>query len=470
MKKLLSKALILVFGLGVATTFTACHTGESSSATEVTKEETVTHSVSVTVLSSDGKALAASPVVKLNGNTMGKAADGSFFIDHLDNGTYTLDVTCTGFKSLSESVTLKPVVIEGITAGMNVVKTVYLFEETVSKSFGFGDSDEITIETTDHSYDDGTAASTTSESITVEAEIPTVTGADYTSIDAQIKAQSDNTEGVDDYKITLTNITSLEDAQAVAKANKVATSRMTRATTAMPENNELLTGVGVNAGPYKINMPTGLTFNINIKIPDDVKAAVTLFRTFKGDKWTPVTSGDTDIASIVNTVTGVITIKLNIVQTQSLAFGVIVNETAQEPRYEPIVADPVPSSVVIKTMTMPYKVKAGVVLTNEDSNSPALTDFLRKKIIRKYGAQVVKQAKTVTKNYGVAYDSEFHENGTLYLEGSQVVNVSNFSVTKIADRSKVASITAEAYGDAFIKCHEEYTEEEPVLNHGGGSN
>ena len=55
MKEFLTKTLILALGLGLTMTFTACHT--ESGTTPVVTKVNPTHSISGTILTSDGKAL-----------------------------------------------------------------------------------------------------------------------------------------------------------------------------------------------------------------------------------------------------------------------------------------------------------------------------------------------------------------------------------------------------------------------------
>lgn len=470
MKKLLIKALVLVFGLGVTTTFTACHTGENSS--EVVTNVTPKHSISGTILKADGTVLTGA-TVKINNSNVAVSGN-TFSRDGLADGTYTVEISCAGYKTVSESVDLALETVKGTTVAKNVSKTYYLATDVTTTGVAFGSTqaqDQITIETTKHTDADGADANDTEGKIEVLAETPVITGAatdastDLGNINKQIQDQSNGTEDVTNFKVTLTNITSLEDAQAVAKANKVATSRMTRATTAMPDENELLVGVAVNAGPYVINMPSGKTFTVTIKMPNDVKQAISLFRTFKGDSWTKIdmTNPNADgIKSIDIQTEGVIKIELTKIQTQSFGFGVVVGESSTEPRWDDVVVDPIVNGPAARSISsMPYTINTGVVLTQSQPSS--LTDFLRKIVIRKYGTRIVKTPKPVEKKYVFSPAYQMHANGTLYLTGWQEVVETTYSV-----KNTNASFTATEYGDAFFAPYEIWEEVEIV--HGGGSN
>ena len=473
MKKLLIKALVLVFGLGVTTTFTACHTGENSS--DVVTNVTPKHSISGTILKSDGTALTGA-TVKIN-NSAVTVSGNTFSRDGLADGTYTIEIACAGYKTITESVDLALETVKGSTMAKAISKTYYLADDAVSNPLTFGSTsaqDAIVIETTAHKDADGTNANDTEGQIEVEAATPTITGdandptTDLGDINQQIQDQSGNTEDITNYSVTLTNITCLEDAKAVAVANKVASSRMTRATTAMDADHELLAGVAVNAGPYTITLPGTMTFTITIKMPDDVKGAITLFRTFTGDKWNKIdmknlnTTEAAGIKSIDTNTAGVIKIELTTIQTQSFGFGVVVGETTTETRWDEVVVDPITTGATArKVSSMPYKMNTGVVLTQSSKSS--LTDFLRKIVIRKYGTRIVKTPKVVDKQYVFSPAYQMHANGTLYLTGWQEITETTFSVANTA-----ASFTATEYGDAFFTPYEVWEEVEVV--HGGGSN
>ena len=473
MKQLLTKTLILVFGLSVATALVSCHTGVNSS--EVVTDIAPKHSINGTILKADGTVLNGA-TVKINGSAV-SVSGNTFSRDGLRDGSYTIEITCDNYKSVSDKIDLAVETVNGKSTARNVEKTYYLSEDIASTPVAIGGSaqasDEITIETTDHTDDNGDKINDTDKDINVQAETPVVTGdpndADsyLGNINQQIKDQSNGEEDINDFKITLSNITSLEDAQAVARANKIATSRMTRATTEMPYNNELLAGVAVNAGAYTITLPGNKTFTITIKMPEDVKGAITLFRTFIGDKWTKVDMSNPNadgIKSIDITTEGVIKIELTKIQTQSFGFGVVVGSSVEDTRWEDVVAEPIVNGSTGRTVTsMPYTVNSGVVLSQSTSSS--LTDFLRKIVIRKYGTRVVKNVKKVSKNYVFSPAYQMHANGVLYLSGWQEVVETSFWV-----ENSQAKFTATEYGEAFLAPYEVWNEIDEVVVHGGGSN
>ena len=467
MKKFFSKALLIVFGLGVAATFTACHHDSSSSAPEQETKVAPKNSISGVILKADGTVLNGARVTINNQNV---AVTGNEFAQEgLSNGSYEVVVTCNGYKEAVETVDLATSVQtvdgESVEVGQNVVKVFYLAENVQSTAQTIGSastSDQITIEYTGSKDDDGNDINDTEENVAAQSELPEVTGTDYADIDQQIKDQSNGEEDITDYQVYLTNITSLEDAKAVARANRIAASRVTRATTAMPNNNELLVGVAVNAGPYKITLPGSVTFDITLALPDDVKAAVSLFRTKTGDSWSPLVTGD-GIAAIDLNQPGKIVIKLNVIETQSFALGVIVNEVAGTVEYEDIVAQPIQNTTASSrtVTTMPYTIKNGVVLSTSTQGS--LTDFLRKIVLRKYGIRAVTAAKNVTKTYRFTPAYSMHPYGVLYLQGFQTVTNMSYSVANSS-----ASFTTREYGDAFVYPYEIWTEIE--VDHTGGSN
>ena len=481
MKEFLTKTLILAFGLGLTMTFTACHTSGDDAAPAITKVDP-THSISGTVLTLDNQPLNGA-VVKIKDASGGavtvtKTGTGNTFTaSGLKDGTYTIEVTCTTPKKYKSVTVTEPLVAEAIKenngekSGKNIDRTFYLSEDVTTTERTISNStssnDEITIETTGYTDGDGLKGNDTDEKITVEAEIPVVSDDDYNDIDTQIKTQSGGDEDINDFKISLTNITSLEDAKAVALANNVALSRMARATTAMPENNELLAGVAVNAGRYVVTMPAGKPFVITMKMPDDVKGAITLFHTVKGDAWTKVDMANPQIDGILSidaSAKGVIKILLSKVKTQSFGFGVIVEESQVESGSEDIVAktftNPNATSSY-KLSKMDYSVKSGVVLGEYSKSS--LSDFLRKMMIRKYGTRLVKQASVVNKTYVFSPVYTMHPNGIMHLEGVQMVDEIKYSV---ANSEAYYNVTA--YGEWYVFPYEEWSE--IVVVHGGGSN
>ena len=472
MKAFLTKALILTFGLGLTMTFTACHTEGGTAAAPVVTKVNPTHSISGTILTADGKALNGA-VVTINGTAVAVSGN-TFAIAGLKDGTYNIEVKRSNYKTATSTETLAAKIVEGTNGektGMNIDRTFYLAEEVTSTQVAFStsstsSSDEITIETTSYTDGDGDKGNDTDASITVAAEIPEVSGDEYSTIEQSITEQGGT---MDDFKVTLTNITSLEDAKAVARVNNVATSRMNRATTAMPNNNELLAGVAVNAGRYTVTMPANKPFVVTIKMPDDVKGAISLFHTISGDSWTRVDMNNPQIdgiQSIDTQTSGVVKILLSKVKTQSFGFGVVVEETqAGETEYEDIVAKTITNNTAstYSLSGMNYTVKSGVVLG--DYSKSSLSDFLRKMMIRKYGTRLVKAAKLVEKVYEFSPAYSMHPYGVMHLEGMQFVNKIRFSVA-----NSQAYYNVVEYGDWYVFPYEEWSEIEDVIVHGGGSN
>ena len=472
MKAFLTKALILTFGLGLTMTFTACHTEGGTAAAPVVTKVNPTHSISGTILTADGKALTGA-VVTINGTAVAVTGN-TFAIAGLKDGTYNIEVKRSNYKTATSTETLAAKIVEGTNGektGMNIDRTFYLTEEVTSTQVAFStsstsSSDEITIETTSYTDGDGDKGNDTDASITVAAEIPEVTGTEYSTIEQSITEQGGT---MDDFKVTLTNITSLEDAKAVARVNNVATSRMNRATTAMPNNNELLAGVAVNAGRYTVTMPANKPFVVTVKMPDDVKGAITLFHTISGDSWTRVDMNNPQIdgiQSIDTQTSGVVKILLSKVKTQSFGFGVVVEDTQTgDTEYEDIVAKTITNNTAstYSLSGMNYTVKSGVVLG--DYSKSSLSDFLRKMMIRKYGTRLVKAAKLVEKVYEFSPAYSMHPYGVMHLEGMQFVNKIRFSVA-----NSQAYYNVVEYGDWYVFPYEEWSEIEDVIVHGGGSN
>ena len=451
-------------------TFTACHT--ESGTTPVVTKVNPTHSISGTILTSDGKALNGA-VVTIGGKAV-TVTGNTFAVSGLKDGTYEIEVKCDGYLTVTTTEPLVARVDEnnGEKYGMNVERAFYLAKEVKSDVLAISQStsasDQITIETTDYTDGDGDKGNDTDESITIDAEIPMVSGDEYNAMDAELKAQGEET-GLAKFTITLSNITCLEDAQAVARLNKVAASRQTRAITTMgdEEGNELLAGVAVNAGPRKVTMPANKPFVVTAKMPNDVKSAITLFRTITGDKWTKIDLNNlpADIASVDFNTDGVIKINLKEVKTQSFGFGVIVEEEELDTDYEDIVAKTVTNNTAStsKLSEMKYTVKSGVVLGEYSKSS--LTDFLRKMMIRKYGTRLVKTAKSVEKTYEFSPAYSMHPYSVMHLEGIQFVNKVKFSVA-----NSQAYYNVVEYADWYVFPYEEWSEIEDVVVHGGGSN
>lgn len=481
MKMNFSKAFMLTLGLGLAVSLTSCHSGSDEEVAQVTTNISPRHSIRGTILDGNGQALTgASVTMSRQGSASTQVVsvvDNHFEVTGLADGTWNIIVTKNGYKTDNESITLAVTTqtVEGksVRVGQNVDQVFYLNQEVKSKSIKLGGetsaSDEITIETT--KQDDGTGKvvnttdptgdQTTAETITVEAETPAITGDDYTDIEDQLKDQGYT---IDDFSMYLVNITSLEDAKELAEEAEVAGSRaITRATTDLPGGRELLAGVGLNAGPVVLNLPGNLTIAVTIRMPDEnSRGAVTLYRTINGESWLPLTENDPDVASIVTSGSNII-VYLKVLRTQSIALGVQIQETSgaiemEDISYVPVVNN---NATALSVPSMKYTVKEGVVLQNTVQG--ALTDFLRKVILRKYGVRAVNNVTEVQKTYAFTPAYSLPAYGTLWLFGYQQVSSKTYSVLNAN-----ASFTAREYGETLVYPYATYPETETT--HVGGGN
>jgi len=493
MKKLIKSAAILAFGFGMAVSFSSCHNGSGDSSTvERTTQIKPKHSIAIVVLDGEGKALNDATVTFMrtgsNPSIATLTGTNTRSYTNLDDGQYTIVVTKNGYKEGSEVFTLavKNQTVDGKTVpvGQNIEQTFYLIKEESTNKMKLGGSaqlsDEITIETTKQDDGTGTIVNTTDENnqgaeaqtITVSFETPEIVGdkddesTDLGYINKQIKDQSaaqgeDN--DVDDFEVYLTNVTSLEDAKAVARINRVATARnATRATTALPGGYELLAGVGVNALYYNITLPGTSLYPVIIKLPDnDCKNAIRLYRYITGDNWVPMTATD-GIASIDLSQDKKVVIYMSRIQTQSFAVGVKINEST-ELNYEPVVGSEVenPNGSAMAVSSMTYTAKNGVVLYNIVNSS--LTDFLRKIVLRKYGTRVVRTPEEVQKTYTFTPAYQLPAYGTLYLVGVQEVKTVNYTI-----ENATAAFRSTEYGNSMLNPYAVYPL--PIDEHTGGSN
>jgi hypothetical protein len=481
MKKVFKKAIILTFGFGMVLGFTACHSGSDESAPEVTTSISPKHAIRGIILDGDGKVLTGATVsLSRQGSASTRLVSVSnnvFEATGLTDGTWEVLVTKNGYKSASETfslaVTTQTIEGKNVRAGQNVDQVFYLSKEVKSTAVKLGGtasaSDEIVIETS--TQDDGTGNivnttdpngdQTKANEITVQVETPSISGSDYDDLSAQLTQQGGS---IDDFSIFLVNINSLEDAKKLAEENNVSGARlMTRSTTALPGGYELMAGVGVDAGPFVLQLPGDTYYTVTITLPDNnTKKSVVLFRTITGDSWSPLTIGN-GVVDVDRKQDNQIVIKLNILQTQSFAVGVKINETAGAVEYENITAEPIENttSSVRSISTMPYIAKDGVVLANTIEGS--LTDYLRKIVMRKYGTRAVSTPALVTKNYEFSPAYSLPANGTLYLVGYQTITNKIFSVVN-AD----ASFTAKEYGNTYVYPYATYPM--PENTHVGGGN
>ncbi|MBR1485610.1 MAG: carboxypeptidase regulatory-like domain-containing protein [Prevotella sp.] len=481
MKKNLNKALLLTLGLGLAVSLTSCHSGSDESVPVITQDITPTHSIRGTILDGNGAALnGASVVLSRQGtaSTRQVTVSGNHFeVAGLADGTWDVVVTKNGYNTLTESVSLAVTTMEiegkNSRVGQNVDQVFYLFEEVKSNAIKLGEqtssSDEIVIETT--TQDDGTGNvvnttdpagdQATAGTISVEAETPAISGEDYDNVADQLKAQGGS---IEDFSMFLVNINSLEDAKKLADDNNMAGSRvLTRATTAMPGGQELLAGVGIDAGPYVIELTGDNVFELTITLPDEnVKGATTLFRTITGDSWTPLTTGN-GILGIDRSQPGKIIIRMSTIQTQSIALGMRITETNGNTEYEPVEPQTIVNNgtAARSISSMDYVVKEGVVLQNTVQGP--LTDFLRKLVLRLYGTRAVSEAAPVTKTYSFTPAFSLPVGGTLNLLGTQRVLNKNYSVANGS-----AAFNAREYSNAYVYTYATYPETENT--HVGGGN
>lgn len=487
MKKFFTKALILTFGFGVAASFTACH-NESGSGSSTEPEQTTyvapKHSIRGVILKEDGSALTGASVTIKSGatNITPVISGNTFSSEGLSAGTYEVEVTRAGFKSGYETVTLATVTDEkGNESGMNVERVFYLAEnaeQAIVVTTTGTSTDEVTLFGSDSKDEDGDKTNTTDETIVAEGTVDGLTTSNVNEVTVTDENGNTTAGDVDDLtNIIVTNITSLEDAKAVARASKVASARTTRANTMLPNGEELLAGVAVNVGGnFKINLPGTLTFDVNITIPEEVKSALSkdasgnirVYCTQSGDAWEALTVGKYGVKEIVTNQTGKIIIKMNPVQTVSFAIGVNINENAETPSYEEVTAIPITNnSASSRTVrTMAYTIKGGVVLTTTATTGGALNDFLRKIVLRRIGTSAVKTAKSVQKTYRFDPAYTMHPYGVLYLQGFQSVVTTQWSIVG-AEISR-AGFNSVAYGDAFVYPYEVWTEIPET--HSGGTN
>jgi len=435
----------------------------------------------------------------------GTAVSNTFEASNLVDGDYAVVVSKTGYKNADRSLTLKvetQKLEDGTTAkfGQNVEAVFYLEEVKQSKSLGFGstsDSDKITLETTKQDNGSGNVVTTTDETldgsdaaneglIEVTATVDAVSTSEFntgaTNTDGSPKsdydvladALADDGANIDDFSFFLTGISSLEDAADVASDNGIASRALTRANTTLPGNYEILAGMAVNAGTVDIdfkalNLPQRMT--IEFSLPDnDCKNAVRLYRTFKGDSWAELslTGGalPTDV-TIDMTQENKIVVTLNRLRTQSFALGVQIIENNQGSSTEVINATPIPNNgtTSLAVTSIKYKAKAGSVLKNEYNG--ALTDFLRKIVMKKYSLRAVEDPN-VEKEYVFNPVYQLPAGGTLFLTGWQ-----NYSSFMYSIRNSNAAFSVIDYQAEFVYPYATYASpevpEEPIETHSGGS-
>ena len=481
MRKNFTKALLLTLGLGVAVTLTSCHSSSDESVAEVTKTIAPTHTIRGTILDGNGNPVngvavtlsrqgtASKRVVDVTGNT--------FEVSGLSDGTWDVVVTKNGYKDLTESIALavrtETIGNESVRVGHTVNQVFYIFEETKSKSIKLGgeaqSTDEIVIETS--TQDDGTGNivnttdpsgdQTTAYTITVDAATPAISGDAYDDVENQLKAQGGS---IEDFQMSLININSLEDAKKLAQDNGISASRdLTRATTSLPGGREMLAGVGIDAGPFKVELTGTDAFELTITLPDEnTKNAITLFRTISGNTWTALTTGD-GITAVDRSQPNKIVIRMNTIQTQSIAMGLNIVETSGNATFQNITAASIEnnSNSSRSISSMPYTMMEGVVLTNTIQGP--LTDLLRKIVLRLYGVKAVNTPKAVTAIYNFSPAFTLPAGGTLNLAGIQRILHKTYSV-----RDGSAAFTTQEYDATYVYPWATYPETEAT--HVAGSN
>jgi hypothetical protein len=525
MKSLFRNVSAFAFALLVAGVATSCHRGydavEEGGVTPTptpTKEVTEpivkgnpTHTLRGVVLNGNGEKLDGAIYTITRKGAMvatGTAVSNTFEASNLVDGDYAVVVSKTGYKNADRSLTLKvetQKLEDGTTAkfGQSVEAVFYLTEEKKGNELSFGaeGSDKIILETTKQDNGSGNVVTTTDESldgsdvaneglIEVTATIDAVadgknsgktktdetTGDEVLMTDYEVleEALADQGVDIDDFSFFLTGISSLEDAADVASDNGIASRALTRANTTLPGDYEILAGMAVNAGTVDVdfaalNLPQRMT--IEFSLPDnDCKKAVTLYRTFKGDTWTPLslTGGalPTDV-TIDMTQDKKVVVTLSRLRTQSFALGVKIVESNQGSSTEVINATPIVNNATtsLAVTSIKYNAKAGSVLKNEYNG--ALTDFLRKIVMKKYSLRAVEDPN-VEKEYVFNPVYQLPAGGTLFLTGWQ-----NYSSFMYSIRNSNAAFSVIDYQAEFVYPYATYASpevpEEPIETHSGGS-
>jgi hypothetical protein len=513
MKSLFKNVSAFAFALLLAGGVTSCHRGYDAVETppqEEISKVTPTHTLRGVILNGVGEELkGASYIVTLNGDEVAKASvnDGNTFeVSNLVDGVYKIVVSKNDYKKADRSISLKAQFRELTDGtiekfGQSVETVFYLEEVKQSKSLSFGstsDSDKITLETTKQNDGSGNIVNTTDESVAdpsadaeeglieVTATVDAVstsefnTGATNTDgspksdYDVLAEALAEDGSNIDDFSFFLTGISSLEDAAAVAEQNGVNSRALTRANTTLPGNYEILAGMAVNAGTVDIdfaalNLPQRMS--IEFSLPDnDCKNAVRLYRTFKGDSWAELslTGGalPTDV-KIDMTQDKKVVVILSRLRTQSFALGVQILPKQLGSDTEVINATPIVNNgtTSLDVTSIKYNAKAGTVLKNDYNG--ALTDFLRKIVMKKYGLRVVGDPK-VEKEYVFNPVYKLPAGGTLYLTGWQ-----NYSRIKYSIRNSDAAFSITDYQSEFVYPYATYASPEvpvePIQTHSGGS-
>ena len=470
MKHFFSKASVMLIVFALAVVATSCNSYSDEQQTTTKETITVKNTLRGVILDQNGAALTGATVT-INGKSV--AVTGNTFGPLVYNdGTYTVVAKAAGYKdSEPKDVALakQTQLVDGELAlvGQDVECVIYMYkEETKTVNIGStADSQTVTIETS--TQDDGTGNTvgntqdptdvTLNSEITVTGEVPALDATQVSAVETQLPSGTT----IDDVSFTLTNLTSL------AEARRGATRSIIVAGEALPDNFTFFTGVKLTT-TQKVNFSSlGITVDVTIELPKDVKDVVKLYRLVgTASTWTEVTASTTGNGIAVADFSGndKIVIKLNVLENQSFALGAQIDQSETASSTEAIVASPVVNNgaTPVAVANIDYKAKEkGVVLKNLTKGS--MVDYLRKMVLRYYGIRSIYEAKETTFTYNFTPAYSLAANGQLYLAGFQNVETSVF---KIANGT--SSFQAQEYGDVFVYPYAIVPE---VPNqHGGGSN
>jgi len=459
MKKINKGAAVLALGCLVAVTMSSCHSGDGEVNIinqTVINQRAVTNSLKGIILDQDGAPVYGA-VVKINNKDYSPVSGSNEFeAAALSDGTYAIQVTKASYSEGATTVSLKSTTktVDGAAAlvGENKEVTIYLIREVTSEPVKLGASGEtetISIETS--TQDDGTGNivgntqdptdQTLDSEVTVTVETPGLNAENLTAAQSQL---NNSGASVADFEMRLTNLTSI----AVQK---------TRAITVIGESfgsdkYSFFTGVQLttNAVLDFTKISADLYSPISIKVPDaNTKNAVKLYRRKAvTDNWKEVTAstvGDgiknVDFTSKDNE----IIVNLNVLETQQLALGLLIDKEDLDGEILPINEGPLVNSqnTTQSIKTMDYSILSGVVIDNVVSTF--LVDYLRKVVLRHLALRAVYEASQVNRTYEFSPLYQLPSKGELYLTGYQKVDNMVFSVVNGS-----ASFKATIYGDAVL--------------------
>jgi hypothetical protein len=465
MKQFFSKASVVLMVFALAVVATSCNSYDDEQTATKTETITVKNSLRGVILDQNGAALTGATVT-INGKSA-TVTGNTFESLGLNDGTYKVVAKCPSYKDGTESVTLatstQTVEGETVVVGQDAVCVIYLTkEETKTVQIGStSDTQTVVLETSQQDDGTGTIVPTTQEDTSASSEISVtanVPGLNATQV-ADVEKQLPAGLTISDLKFNLINLASLAEA---------ATRQTIVAGDALPGNYTFITGVTVQT-EHKVDFSAmGVTIDIAINLPGDVKNAIKLFRYVDATTgWTEVTAATTG-AGIAVTNWGAadkIVVSLNVLETQSYAIGALIDQSEETTSTEAIEATPVVnnSATAMSVPSMNYTAKSrGVVLTNLTQG--AMVDYLRKVVLRYYSIKAIKEAKdevyTYTfkpKAYTLAVD------GQLFLSGFQTKKESVFKISNGTSSFKVAE-----FGDVFVYPYAVVPD--VTREHGGGSN